>query len=263
MDTVTTPTTGKPIDLSKLQEKFPADALEWRIGRSGEKNGKIWATALPYLTSRAIMDRLDEVCGPENWKNEFREWTVGNQPGVLCGISIRVNGEWITKHDGADNTDVESTKGGFSAAMKRAAVPWGIGRYLYGIGETFAVIDEHGSEFGSFKDSEGKTKRFRWNPPKLPAAALPSATPPQPSEPRGAAARPAQAVEKTAELATPAQMNCIEKLARTICVDVEKDLYTPRGIARTPTKSQASAIITYLKGLKPSPPRKQAPAKAA
>ena len=27
--------TGKRIDLSKLQDKFPAEALEWRIGRAG------------------------------------------------------------------------------------------------------------------------------------------------------------------------------------------------------------------------------------
>src|SRR4051812_40686434 len=105
MHNVTTPATGKPLDLSRLADKFPASAIEWRVGRAGVKNGKVWATALPYLTNRAIMQRLDEVCGPENWKNEFREWVVGGKPGVLCGISIRANGEWVAKHDGAENTD--------------------------------------------------------------------------------------------------------------------------------------------------------------
>ena len=49
----------------------------------------------------------------------------------MCAISIRINNEWVTKWDGAQETAVEPIKGGFSDAMKRAAVQWGIGRYLY------------------------------------------------------------------------------------------------------------------------------------
>ena len=83
---------------------------------------------LPYVTNRAIMNRLDQVVGPENWKNEFRPGPTG---GTMCGLSIRINNEWVTKWDGAQETAVEPIKGGFSDAMKRAAVQWGIGRYLY------------------------------------------------------------------------------------------------------------------------------------
>ncbi|MGH7576528.1 MAG: Rad52/Rad22 family DNA repair protein [Longimicrobiales bacterium] len=35
---------------------------------------------------------------------------------------------------------MESVKGGLSAATKRAAVEWGIGRYLYGIEEGWANV---------------------------------------------------------------------------------------------------------------------------
>jgi hypothetical protein len=104
----------------------PAD-IKHRKGPNGKQ--------LPYVTNRAIQDRLDSVVGPGNWKNEFREWGIGS-PGVLCGLSIRINDgtrdpEWITKWDGAEQTDIEAVKGGLSDAMKRAAVQWGIGRYLY------------------------------------------------------------------------------------------------------------------------------------
>ena len=109
------------MDISKLKENFPADAIEWRIGRSGKKGDSIWATALAYITSRAIMDRLDDVCGPENWKNEFQP---GPNGGVVCGLSIRVGTEWVTKWDGADNTNFEGVKGGLSDAMKRAGYQW-------------------------------------------------------------------------------------------------------------------------------------------
>src|SRR4051812_744156 len=90
----------------------PAD-IKHRQGPGGRQ--------LPYVTNRAIQDRLDSVVGPGNWKNEFREWGQGS-PGVLCGLSIRVGEEWITKWDGAEQTDIEAVKGGLSDAMKRAAV---------------------------------------------------------------------------------------------------------------------------------------------
>lgn len=154
------------MNLSELKEPFPASGIEWRLQQCGEKSGKIWAMCLAYVTNRAIMDRLDEVCGADKWKNEF---TPGPHGGVLCGISILINSEWITKYDGAENTDIEAVKGGLSGAMKRAAVQWGIGRYLYDIEEGFAEITDNGKYRGKTKEN----KYFKWNPPKLPSWALP------------------------------------------------------------------------------------------
>ena len=148
------------IDWQKLTAPFPEEDIEWRIQSSGETNGKIWARVLAYVTNRAIMNRLDEVVGPENWKNDFREAPIG---GVLCGISIRVDSEWITKWDGAENTDIEAVKGGLSGAMKRAAVQWGMGRHLYELKEQFADISDKGEHRAKTKG--GKT--FKWNPPKM------------------------------------------------------------------------------------------------
>lgn len=163
--------------LKELTKPFPAKDIEWRIQQSGMKNNRPWALVLAYVTNRAIMERLDAVCGPENWKNEFKEGPAG---GVLCGISICINsagtkGEWITKWDGAENTQVEEIKGGLSGAMKRAAVQWGIGRYLYNLTAGWATFCE---------DGEHKSKvdgiYFKWNPPALPAWALPEGEEPAP-----------------------------------------------------------------------------------
>jgi len=164
------------MDLLKLQDKFAPQDIEWRLGRVGmTKSGKLYGTALAYITNRAIMHRLDMVCGPENWRNEFREWNVGAKRGVLCGLSIRINGEWVTKWDGAENTDIEALKGGLSDSMKRAGVQWGIGRYLYDLDENFAIIDEAGSHYAAgVEKSSGKPYRFRWSPPRLPVWALPT-----------------------------------------------------------------------------------------
>lgn len=113
---------------AKLAEPFSDEDLEWKV----QAMKKEWKKALvtPYIRNPSIMQRLDEVVGPANWKNEF---LPGPNGGTICGISIRINDEWVTKYDGADNTDVEAVKGGLTSAMKRAAVQWGIGRYLYGL----------------------------------------------------------------------------------------------------------------------------------
>jgi hypothetical protein len=165
------------INYRALQAFFDTDEIEWRIQMAGEKNGRIWAIAVPYVTNRAIQSRLDEVVGPANWRNEFRP---GPDGGVMCGISIRVGNEWVTKWDGAENTDVEGVKGGLSAAMKRAAVQWGIGRYLYALDESFAQVSEHGRFRAKTRDGTG----FRWDPPELPAWALPPREAPTSATPR-------------------------------------------------------------------------------
>jgi hypothetical protein len=162
------PDNPTPPDWTALQALFPADELEWRIGRAGESSGRVWALALPYVTARAIQQRLDDVMGPARWKNYFKH---GPDGGVLCGLSLLVHGHWVTKWDGAENTDVQSVKGGLSSSMKRAAVQWGIGRYLYALDETFAHVHEAGRFRAKTKDG----KPFKWDPPQLPAWALPAA----------------------------------------------------------------------------------------
>lgn len=109
----------------ELCKPFEEADLEWRCGATNAEKTK--CLALVYVTNRAIMKRLDEVVGFNNWYPSYRE----HHKGVICALSLRIDGEWITKEDGADETDIESTKGGLSDSMKRAAVQWGIGRYLY------------------------------------------------------------------------------------------------------------------------------------
>ncbi len=157
------------MDLTKLRDPFAADDVEWRIGRAGQNDSSVWAMCLAYITNRAIMERLDEVCGPENWRNEYAPAPSG---GVLCGLSIRCGDEWVTKWDGADNTDMEAVKGGLSGAMKRAGAQWGIGRYLYNLPEGWAKISASGAHHGKTKAGAS----FRWDPPDLPPWALPGGT---------------------------------------------------------------------------------------
>lgn len=160
-------------DMEKLKLPFPEKDIEWRLQSCGEKDGRFWGKCLAYITSRAVQDRLDEVCGPDGWQTSIRR----EGDAYLCTLSIRVNHEdgsveWISRTDGADATDIEPVKGGISGAVKRVAVQFGIGRYLYNLTEGWAVISDKGKSNG--KTKEGKW--FKWDPPALPSWALPNGT---------------------------------------------------------------------------------------
>lgn len=125
----------------RLKAPFAPDELEFRITAKSKDNTKGLTAA--YIQNRAVQNRLDEVVGFENWKNEF----IVDGNSKICGLSLRINGEWITKYDGANDTNIESTKGGLSASMKRAAVQWGIGRYLYKLPSQWVKIQPKGNSF--------------------------------------------------------------------------------------------------------------------
>lgn len=149
-----------------LSAPFHPHELEWRIGRSGVKNDRPWAYGLVYITNRAIMQRLDDVFTPFGWKNEYKDAPGGS--GILCGISVKFGDEWVTKWDGAEPTAIESVKGGLSDSMKRAAVQWGIGRYLYEAGDVFLDMSPEkrdGWQYAKIKrsrdDRQGLTAYWR------------------------------------------------------------------------------------------------------
>ena len=118
----------------ELAEPFSSEDVEWRL--QNVSKDKTRGLAVAYVTARAIQNRLDEVVGPENWQDEYISWHGGStlkEASQLCVIRIfdKEKNLWISKTDGAENTDIEPVKGGLSDAYKRAAVKWGIGRYLY------------------------------------------------------------------------------------------------------------------------------------
>lgn len=128
--------------MKSLQAPFHSNDIEWRVGSTNGDKTK--GLALAYVTNRAIQNRLDEVFGPFGWRNEFKEWKGTSQ---LCGISIKFEGEWITKWDGSDDSQTEAVKGGLSDSMKRAAYQWGIGRYLYKLPQQWVAIEPRGKSF--------------------------------------------------------------------------------------------------------------------
>lgn len=123
-----------------LCQPFPASHVEWRVGSTNAEKTK--GLPLCYIDARAVMDRLDSICGPENWQCNYTQTGNGS---IVCNLGIRVpGGDWIWKADGAGATDFEGEKGMLSDALKRAAVRWGIGRYLYELKAKWVPIEQRG-----------------------------------------------------------------------------------------------------------------------
>ena len=227
---------NRAIVLSQLAGKFPAKDVKWRVGSSGVSTkgqgttfmtGKPWIRALAYIDNRAIEDRLDEVCGPENWQNKFEI----HGDFVLCGIGILVSEvvgaepHWVWKWDGAGVTDIEPVKGALSDAMKRAGQQWGIGRYLYNFGESWGEIVDVGEYRATIKEHDGKGRRHvQWDPPGLPRWALIDAenasSPPPAAQDEPKKTRKGKGKDKGAEAATVT--TGADKAKKTPCKDLER-----------------------------------------
>jgi len=167
-----------------LRVPMPDAAVEWRVSRSGDKNGKPWAQIVPYASARFLMDRLDEVLTPGGWQTSMEvvhtghlvpqakyvngEWVekdVWMPPSIVCAIAIKVEEEWVWKSDAAEFTDFAPTKGGATHAFRRACVPWDVAgcRLLYTLdGPVWANIHPGGGHRDKIAGAW-----LEWDPPNL------------------------------------------------------------------------------------------------
>ena len=135
----------------QLKEPFEPALIHWRIGATTKDKTK--GIGLAYIDARDVMKRLDDVLGVDGWQCRY--------PYAGCceiGIVNPATNEWMWKANGAGETDVEGEKGQYSDAFKRAAVMWGVGRYLYYLPNVWVELDSY--------------KRII-NPPPLPKWAIP------------------------------------------------------------------------------------------
>ena len=111
------------------------DALAAQFGPAEVKTRNQAGRQFLYVTARTVMNRLDAVLGPENWWDDYTPL----ERSVICRLTIRLaDGTVLTKVDAggmAGMSDAgDDDKSGYSDAFKRAAVKFGVGRYLYGDG---------------------------------------------------------------------------------------------------------------------------------
>lgn len=125
----------------QLSAPFNPNDVSWRVGPTNKEKTK--GMALAFLNARDVMARLDAVCGPAGWQNRYSM----DGKKTVCEIGIKCGDEWIWKADGAGDSDMEAEKGALSDAFKRAAVRWGIGRYLYETNTPWVEIEARGNSY--------------------------------------------------------------------------------------------------------------------
>lgn len=146
-----------------LAEPFDPREVKWKP--QAVKGNR--CMAICYVDARLICDRLDEVMGVGNWSDKYSLLPDGS---VKCRLRLRIAGEWITKEDVGSPSEQpdagDRLKAAFSDALKRAAIKFGIGRYLYRLKSEWVDYDP--------------LKKQIINPPQLPAWAIPGKQAPKP-----------------------------------------------------------------------------------
>ena len=132
-----------------LSAPFPSERVQWKPQALSRDKKK--ALAVAYIDARDVAERLDEVVDPLNWQLDHKQ--VDGQ--IITGLAIRAieTSDWVWKWDtgfvgGADSESpddqMKARKGTISDGLKRAAVLWGIGRYLYRLPKVWMEYDaEH------------------------------------------------------------------------------------------------------------------------
>ena len=139
------------MELKDLKATIP---YKWRV-QSFSKS-KPACQCVAYIDARQVMDLLDSVCDGE-WASDFKE-VKGN---LYAGIGIKIKGDWVWKWDCGTESQTEKEKGEASDSFKRAAVKWGVGRFLYSKPIVKLPVKDNGK--GKYVPFSEKTQKFVTN----------------------------------------------------------------------------------------------------
>jgi hypothetical protein len=127
-----------------LAAPFHPDEVGWKP--QSVKGNR--ALAVAYIDARTVQDRLDDVLGVGGWQDEYQILQDGS---VVCQLRLHLGGEWVTKTDVGSPSEQpdggDRLKAAFSDALKRAAIKFGVGRYLYSLPKQWCDFDPVKKQF--------------------------------------------------------------------------------------------------------------------
>ena len=130
--------------IHELRRPFTPEAVKWKVQANPKSMDKS-ALVVGFIDARLATERLNAVC-PGMWSSQYHPLPHAGSveqrgEGVLCTITMRAHapdGEWLL----LERSDVGvfpagtpeiRVKGGYSDALKRAAVQWGVGVSIYAV----------------------------------------------------------------------------------------------------------------------------------
>lgn len=221
-----------------LRAPFPPGVEQYRVGPTWEQGGDRFTRPLAYIDARAVFARLDEAVGHDNWASDIER--LG--PGVyicrltVCGVIRADVGQ-------AGDNEGEKEKSGVSDAIKRAAVSFGVGAYLYERDLQPVRLEQRGKDWVLPKG---------WRPPA--AGAMPSTVPSPPH-------RPATPLTATVSASPrPITVRQLDTIRGVVGRRDGGDAELERLLDGTPldelTSAQASRLIEHLLNVQTRPGRR-------
>jgi hypothetical protein len=125
----------------RLREPFDPSDVDFRVqGKANEQTGK--AQCVAYVDARAVQDRLDAVVGIGNWSFDWQPLIVDKGEVMVAKGTVTIFG--VAKSDAGSASNFEQSLGAVSHCFKRAAVHWGVGRYLYNLPMAWVSVERGG-----------------------------------------------------------------------------------------------------------------------
>ncbi len=139
--------------VAALEVPFPPSLIEWRVTNTTKNQQPARGQVIPYADQRAYTDRLNALFTPAGWTRKYTIHTSANfersqdktivaKVLVSCELTIfGLGSHSATGEEFAD--DPNALTAAEAQAFKRAAVCFGLGRYLYYFTGTWVDLDEH------------------------------------------------------------------------------------------------------------------------
>jgi hypothetical protein len=140
--------------LENLRKEIP---YQWRVQSRNKDKTKAICSA--YIDARDVMNTLDKYC-EHGWQTDVKElagfifYGIGvevpelTSEGKISGFSTTL-WRWDTgariEDNEKDNMYEQAGKSAASDALKRAAVQWGVGRFLYDLPTVTLPCDQYGN----------------------------------------------------------------------------------------------------------------------
>jgi hypothetical protein len=138
-----------PFTKTVAGKTFPA--IKWLPKDTKSNQGKIMC--VPFIDRELVINRLNDVLGINGWQFSPKREGDGSKTGEL---SIKVEGDWITRGDTGTASKYDGEKGSTSDSLKRAATQFGVGTYLYSIGHRWINGKQNNSGKMQPVDHNGK-----------------------------------------------------------------------------------------------------------
>jgi hypothetical protein len=139
--------------VAELEVPFDSAQIEWRVMNTTKNGQPLRGQVVPYADQRAYTDRLNALFTPAGWTRKYTIQASSNfersqdkkivaKVLVSCELTIfGLGSHSATGEEFAD--DPNALTAAEAQAFKRAAVCFGLGRYLYYFTGTWVDLDDH------------------------------------------------------------------------------------------------------------------------